>query len=167
MGKVWAEIQSKAADYLSEMDERDLMNTGKYLVEADEPVDDEPVDEPADEPVDDVPAEEPAEEPVDDTEASIDEPVDDEPIDDEPMDDSASESLDDVAPEDITTKDVSKAVKTLSSHLAKTEKKINGINFNKLSFAKQNEVLSALQNVYSKAQELASEMDSFNGLSWK
>jgi len=129
MGKIWEEIQNKATGYLSEMDERDLMATGKYLVEADEPVDDEPID--------------------------------DEPVDDE------TASLEDVAPEDITTKDVSKAVKTLSSHLAKTEKKINGINFNKLSFAKQNEVLSALQNVYSKAQELASEMDSFNGLSWK
>lgn len=161
MGKLWEEIQSKASSYLSEMDERDALNEGKLLVEAeeDQPVEDDTIDEISDEPVDEEPVDEPAEEDTADEPAEEEEPASDE--------ESVADALEDVAGEDITTKDVAKAVKTLAAHLSKSEKKINGINFNKLSFAKQNEVLSALQNVYAKAKELAAEMDSFNGLSWK
>lgn len=165
MGKLWEEIQNKASAYLFEMDERDAMNAG-LVVEADEDTMDAPAEEPVDEePVDEEPMDE---EPVDE-EPVDEEPIDEEPMDEEPIDDgeSAAGAIEDVPDEDISTKDVAKAVKTLSGFLAKSEKKINTINFNKLSFAKQNEVLDALRNVHAKAKDLASEIDSFNKLSWK
>ena len=86
---------------------------------------------------------------------------------DDGSEDGAVDELEDKSAEDITIKDVSEAVKTLAKHLAITQKKIGGINFNGITFQKQSEVLEALKNVYDSARSFAGEMDAFNALQWK
>ena len=170
---LWEEIQDKASGYLSEMDERDLMAEGKYIKEAeddDEPVSDEEDDTAGDESMSDEGNvdDEPVSDEEDDTDG--DESMSDEPMSDEPVSDGgeggAGEELGEVNFNDITIKDVADAVKVLSKHLDKTHKKVSGINFNKLPFAKQQEVLSSLEAMYSKVKELVEEMDAFNDLNW-
>ena len=153
-----------ASYYLSEMDTAEEREEKEEVTEA---TDDEGLDEiPADE-GDDVPTEEPDEGDIAD-EIPADE-GDDVPAE-EPAEDDDGEVGDEIEEKedgDITIKDVTDAVKTLSKNLATTQKKISSINFGNMPFQKQQEVLDALRNVYESARGFASEMGTFNSVEWK
>lgn len=141
-----------------------FLNTATgYLYESDG-YDEEMIDEEeevsADEPVAD-------EQPVEDEQPMDEEPVDEEPVaDEEPMDEEPVDD-EDQGTGDITVKDVSAQIKSLTKNLSSTQKKVNGINFTNLTFQKQQEILDALRGVYDSAKTFADEMDSFNALEWK
>ena len=145
----------KASSYLTEDEDFD-MESDTVKEENDEELGAEGADEVPEElpPVDDEGSEEPVEE-LGDEEGSEEVPEGD------------MEEIEEKSDEDITIKDVAAAVKTLSKNLATTQKKIGGINFNGITFQKQNEVLEALKNVYNSARGFANEMATFNSLEWK
>lgn len=156
-----------ASYYLSEMDTAEE----REEKEIDEATDDEGLDEipaddgsevPDEEPVEDVPEEIPADDEVE--EVSDEEPSDDDLGDD---DGEVGDEIEEKEDGDITIKDVSNAVKTLSKNLAATQKKITSINFGNMPFQKQQEVLDALRNVYESARGFAAEMGTFNSVEWK